>query len=98
MNARKLDSADVVVDRQRFPFFFAAEDDGHPPDRYLDGVLIKRGDRGDRVEARRNILKRSVFFAWPALDAKTLIVASLARPSQSVSLISKSKPERPAIL
>jgi hypothetical protein len=43
MDTRILDDADVVFDGQRLPFFAVAEDGGHPPDRYLDGVLIKRG-------------------------------------------------------
>jgi len=41
-------------------------------------------------------LRSSVFFARPVLDAKTLIDASFASVSQSVSSISKSNPDMPA--
>jgi hypothetical protein len=64
---RIVNDTDVVFDGQSFPFVFAAEYAGHPPDRYLDGVLIKRGDSGDCVEARGNIFEKECLFRLAGL-------------------------------
>src|SRR5260370_26919297 len=57
-----VNDTDVVFDGQRFPFVSTAEDDGRPPDRYLDSVLIKQGDRGGCVEARKKIFEKECLF------------------------------------
>src|SRR5216683_8346164 len=59
---RIINDTDVVSDGQRFPFVFATEYGGHPPDRYLDGVIIKRSDGRNCVEARGNIFEEEYFF------------------------------------
>ena len=62
-----VNDADVVFDGQSFPFVFTAEYDGRPPDRYLDGVFIKQGDRGGCVEVGRKIFEKECLFRFAGL-------------------------------
>src|SRR5260370_35694554 len=91
---RIINDTDVVSDRQRFPFVFATEYGGHPPDRYLDGVIIKRSDGRNCVEARGNIFEEQYFFrlpgpatkhARPAFFGKEAAVRSPALDAQTSS-------------
>ncbi|MGZ5904880.1 MAG: hypothetical protein ACXWKQ_05995 [Reyranella sp.] len=89
---RIVDDTDVVFDGQGFPFVFTAEYEGHPPDRYLDGVLIKQGDRGGCVEARRKIFEKERLFRFANLgyeDARRSVFDKQVAP---LSLIVTAAP------